>query len=244
MKTVASSVLFFAASAGAFTANNHGPRLSTTAVHETQADLKVLAKNLNPVVKFYDPLHLSELEFWEQSEEASIGFLRHAEIKHGRVAMAAFVGYCIQSNLVFSWPQTTAGDLPPSVDLLPEQQWDAIPLWAKYQIVAVVGFLEFWDEVGGMELDHYMRGRQPGKYPTFDYFRKEVHWVPDLYDPAGTNKKMTQEKKDTRLLAEINNGRLAMIGIFGFLVADKIPGSVPLLESIAKPYDGEPMIPW
>ena len=81
MKTVASSVLFFAASAGAFTANNHGPRLSTTAVHETQADLKVLAKNLNPVVKFYDPLHLSELEFWEQSEEASIGFLRHAEIK-------------------------------------------------------------------------------------------------------------------------------------------------------------------
>jgi len=35
-----------------------------------------------------------------------------------------------------------------------------------------------------------------------------------------------------------------MLGIFGFLVADKIPGSVPLLESIAKPYAGEPMIPW
>jgi len=25
---------------------------------------------------------------------------------------------------------------------------------------------------------------------------------------------------------------------------EKIPGSVPLLESIAKPYAGEPMIPW
>jgi len=244
MKSVASSVVMFAASAAAFTANTQSPRLATTAVHETQADLKVLAKELNPVVKFWDPLKLSELEFWSQSEEASIGFLRHAEIKHGRVAMAAFVGYCIQSNLVFTWPQTTAGDLPPSVDLLPEEQWDAIPLWARYQIVGVVGFLEFWDEIGGMKEDHYMRGRQPGKYPSLQYFRDEVHWVPDLYDPFGFNKKMTQEKKNTRLLAEINNGRLAMLGIFGFLVADKIPGSVPLLEPIAKPYAGEPMIPW
>jgi hypothetical protein len=243
MKTVASSVLFFAASAAAFTANNQGPRASV-AVQETKADLEVLAKELNPVVKFWDPIGLSELEFWGQSEEASIGFLRHAEIKHGRVAMAAFVGYCIQSNLVFSWPQTTSGDLPPSIDLLPEQQWDAIPDAAKWQIVSVVGFLEFWDEIGGMESPHYMRGRKPGQYPSLGYFRKEVHWVPDLYDPFGFNKKMTDEKKKTRLAAEINNGRLAMLGIFGFLVADKIPGSVPLLADIAKPYDGEPMIPW
>ena len=84
INTVAeSSVLLFAVSAGAFptSSSSNSPRLSTTAVHETQADLKVLAQELNPLVKFYDPLHLSELEFWEQSEEASIGFLRHAEIK-------------------------------------------------------------------------------------------------------------------------------------------------------------------
>jgi len=231
------------ASAAAFAPSTQGPRASV-AVQETKADLEVLAKELNPVVKFWDPIGLAELEFWGQSEEASIGFLRHAEIKHGRVAMAAFVGYCIQSNLVFTWPQTTAGDLPPSVDLLPEQQWDAIPDVAKWQIVTVVGFLEFWDELGGMSMDHYMRGRQPGKYPSLEYFRKEVHWVPDLYDPFGFSKKMTDEKKKTRLAAEINNGRLAMLGIFGFLTADKIPGSVPLLGDIAKPYDGEPMIPW
>jgi hypothetical protein len=164
--------------------------------------------------------------------------------RHGRVAMAAFVGYCVQSNFVFTWPQTTAGDLPPSVDLLPEEQWDAIPLYAKYQIVGVIGFLEFWDELGGMTQDHYMRGGTPGKYPSFEYFRKEVHWVPDLYDPFGFNKKMTPEKSSKRLVAEINNGRLAMLGIFGFLVADKIPGAVPVLAGIAKPYAGDVMIAW
>jgi len=35
-----------------------------------------------------------------------------------------------------------------------------------------------------------------------------------------------------------------MLGIFGFLVADKIPGALPTLAGIAKPYDGEVMNPF
>ena len=58
------------------------------------------------------------------------------------------------------------------------------------------------------------------------------------------SKNASPEKKAKGLLAEINNGRLAMIGIFGFLSEAKVPGSVPFLTGIVKPYDGDSMAPF
>ncbi len=55
---------------------------------------------------------------------------------------------------------------------------------------------------------------------------------------------MSEETKERRLKAELNNGRLAQLGIFGFLCADTIPGSVPALNGIAIPYDGDVMQPF
>lgn len=96
--------------------------------------------------------------------------------------MFAFVGYCVQSNFVFPWPETLAGAAHPSVDLSPEAQWDAVPVGAKWQIFAVISLLELWDECGGGGvLPHYTKGRQPGKYPSFQPFRDAVHPVFDLY---------------------------------------------------------------
>merc|ERR1712232_1428821 len=113
---------------------------------------------------------------------------------------------------------------------------DAVPLGAKWQIFAVISLLELWDECGGGgAFPHYTKGRQAGKYPPFDLFRENVHFVLDLYDPMGMNKKMTEETKEKRLRAEINNGRLAMLGIFSFLCADTIPGSVPALVESPSP---------
>ena len=90
-----------------------------------------------------------------------------------------------------------------------------------------------------------MRGGKPGKYPSFGAFRDGIHPLQyDLYDPFNFYKNRSEEDKAKGLVTEINNGRLAMIGIFGFLAADKVEGSVPLLKNIAIPYDGEVMIPF
>ena len=76
---------------------------------ETEADLMVLAKKLNPSLGYYNPTPLAQMEFWGKSQESSIGFLRQAEIKHGRVAMAAFVGFVVQSNFHWPWAMTLSG---------------------------------------------------------------------------------------------------------------------------------------
>lgn len=233
------------ASAAAFSAPSTSTSTSNTVLSAGKADLEAIAVKANPKVGFYDPMNLAEQDFWGKGNEETIAFLRQSEIKHGRIAMFAFVGYCVQSNFVFPWAQTLAGDPHPSADLVPEAQWDAVPVAAKWQIFVVISMLELWDECGGGgAMPHYMKGRQPGKFPAFTLFRDNVHFVLDLYDPFGFNKNMSEETKERRLVCELNNGRLAMLGIFGFLSADKVPGSVPLLNDIAIPYSGDPMIPF
>ena len=211
---------------------------------ETKEDLVVLAEKLNPVVGFYDPLGLADAEFWDQSNSATIGFLRQAEIKHGRVAMAGFVGYCIHAQGI-QFPLHIPGDYTTKN---PGELWDQVPTEGKLQILGFIAFLEFFGELGSRTNEgapHYMRGGKPGAYPSFKKYLNGVfpHPVPlDLFDPAGLTKNASEEKKARGRLIEINNGRLAMIGLFGFLAESKVAGSVPLLSFIL-PYDGDYMAP-
>ena len=114
-------------------------------------------------------MNLAEYDQWSQGEEAAIGFLRHAEIKHGRVAMFGFVGYIVQAN-GFHWPWalttsgTTFGDISAAGG--PADQWDALPSPAKLQILLVIGFFELLGEnsfaLSESGEKHYMRGGKPG----------------------------------------------------------------------------------
>jgi len=231
---------------------------------ETVADLEALSKKLNPTVGFWDPLNIGGLAKDGVDEVATIGWFRHAEIKHGRVAMAAFVGFCVQSNGIhlpgniaggsFGGPTISYADISAAGG--PGDQWDALPTAAKAQIIGAVGFLELLGELSSnIEANgekHYVRGGKPGYYPPFKgAFNKGApatwpHPLPlNLWDPFGLTAKMTPERKQKALLAEINNGRLAMIGIFGMLSASK-GLQVPGLDSIAgiKPYAGEYMGPF
>lgn len=186
------------------------------------AGLKKLAEELNPVVGYFDPLGIGE------QEPELIGWFRHAEIKHGRIAMFAFVGYCVQASglyfpLTLQMPMGGSNSGIPTITYAdisaaggPCDQWDALPTAAKLQILFVIGLLEVWSEstiaLSAVGQKHYVRGGKPGVFPSF----KESGLLPglpvDLFNPIGTVAKMSPEKKAEKLLVELNNGRLAMIG--------------------------------
>merc|ERR1711988_1261825 len=202
-----------------------------------------LAEKLNPAIGYFDPLGLGTADFWSQGNEATYGFLRHAEIKHGRVAMAAFVGYIVQANGIH-FPYLIG---EPTSGLTPEEQWFNLPMIGRAQIIGFIGFLEFWGEFGGGYSGgaHYMRGGVPGAYPDFKdipFHAGHLERFP-LFDPARTIRNQPAEKKAAGLLKEINNGRLAMIGIMGFMAEAKVPGPVPALAGLIKPFAGDVMAP-
>ena len=215
-----------------------------SAVMETKAELVKLANSLNPVVGYWDPLKLADRNFWGKGEEATIGFLRESEIKHGRIAMAGFVGFIVHANGIRTQGDGIVAAVPKGLSA--PETWDALPEIAKWQIILFVGVMEAWREnkvvLEGEGQKHYMSGGKPGYFPTFDMV---PHPVPfNLYDPWGVMKNKTPEQKERGRLIEINNGRLAMIGLFGFLSESKVAGSVPLLKGLGLSYSGEVMAPF
>jgi hypothetical protein len=155
--------------------------------------------------------------------------------------MAAFVGYIVQANgIAFPWAKVGGVDIP--AGLSPPEQWDAMPVEAKWQIILFIGFLEWFSEAAGT---HYMRGGTPGAFPKFsDNTGLVPHPLPlNLFDPFGFSKNKSAEQKEAGLIKELNNGRLAQIGILGFISEQRLEGSVPLLKGLVTHYSGETMAP-
>ena len=208
-----SSVLTLSAIAGASAFSNPGcinAKSSLAATRET-----ILSEpNTLEFGQVWDPLGLAEL-----GSDETIAWFRHSEVKHGRVAMAAFVGWwAVGAGLRLPGELSYGLDFAsiPSKGL---EAWDAVPGWGKAQMLLFAGLIEFHDELFYSTRNpdgHYMRGGTPGK-----------NMVPGLYDPAGLHKRKSAEKLARGRSAEIKNGRLAMIGIAGMYFAATIPGSVP-----------------
>merc|ERR1719405_316032 len=197
---------------------------------------------LGKSIGLWDPLNCLDFDFWSLGNEATIGYLRHAEIKHGRVAMAGFLGYIAQSTDLVSGPHTVLPFRGYDAGLTPPEQWDAIPLYGKLQILVFVGMLESYGEGAGDPEGyvHYTKGGLPG----YVHYTKGVRpeFVFNLYDPFDWFKEDKDKVRGRQV--EINNGRLAMLGIFSLIAESKAPGAVPPLNGLIPEYSGNYMAPF
>merc|ERR1719472_786587 len=164
---------------------------SSSAVKAGQDDLAALAEAngdfLGKTLGFWDPLGISGQDFWNLGNEGTIGYLRHAEIKHGRVAMAGFLGFLAQCTPIVSGEHA----LPPYrgyvAGVTPQEQWDNIPLIGKLQILVFVGMLESYGEGVGAPAGyvHYTKGGLPGYFPPIAGRAGFGQVTLNLYDPLG-----------------------------------------------------------
>jgi hypothetical protein len=155
---------FFAllASASAFAPSQNSAK--DTSLSITKSEI-LKSPDTTEIGTIWDPLKLSEL-----GSDETLAWFRHAEVKHGRVAMAAFVGWwAVGAGLRL--PGELAYGLPfssiPSKGL---EAWDAIPGWGKAQLLLFAGLIEFHDELFySRRSTHYMRGGVPGKVCVIIY---------------------------------------------------------------------------
>jgi len=191
---------------------------------------------LGRTIGFWDPFNLiAEGDFWGLGNEATIGYLRHAEIKHGRVAMAAFLGFIVQSLPVVSGEHWFAPYRGYVAGVSPQEQWDNVPAIGKLQILVAIGMLESYGEGAGNPEGyvHYCNGGLPGYFPPIAGRAGFGQVGFNLYDPFNWFDSAYPGKDKARgRQVEINNGRAAMLGIFMMLSESAVPGAVPPLTLI------------
>jgi len=167
--------------------------------------------------KVFDPLNLSTM-----GSEKTLSWFRHAELKHGRVAMAAMVGLLVHINGIHfgGYLSPTYGVTFESLSKMgPFDAWNSVPLLGQLQILWTIAGLEHASEC----LDpagHYTKGGTPGN----------LKFLKNFWDTPGFTKKLTAEQLAEKRVSELKNGRLAMIGIASVCASMAVPGSVPLLK--------------
>ena len=153
----------------------------------------------------FDPLGLLD-------DSAGFARRRAVEIKHGRIAMLAFIGMMVQElGVTFPGSIDAAGTVPFSSILDDGMGFPAlgnIPALGLWQIAA----FGFYAEVFAMPSDQYTGGPQnlPGG------FDGSAGTIPGGY--PFTTQITDVAKRDRTLNVEIQNGRAAMLGVTGAMM--------------------------
>ena len=144
---------------------------------------------------FWDPLGVVKY-----ADKAKFDRLRYVELKHGRIAMVAVVGYLVQY----------AGIRFPGAEDIPTgfAAFGAVPDAAWVQVGLTIGLMEAFNS------------DQTGKNEFAGDFRNgalDFGWD-----------KFSEEDKLRKRAIELNNGRAAQMGILGLMVHEKL-GNVDTL---------------
>jgi len=163
---------------------------------------------------FFDPLGLSK-----GKTPAELKKFREAELKHGRVAMLATLGFVVQESFHPLWG---FADRPvaPAVYEFQEVEGGYPFLWEA--LILGIGIIEGKSILKGWENPEDVA---PGAIAGLkdDYIPGDLN-----FDPLGL-KPDDEEAFKTMQTKELNNGRLAMIAIAAMVVQEKI-SNIPILQ--------------
>ena len=209
-----------------------GPATSSTALGAEKELLTIKEKvpcfGATPLWTPDQPVFIGE-NYWdklttEYGSEATGTFLRAAELKHGRSAMVATVGYMFHK---FGWTldnispheylSVTNGvkfaDLAAMTPLEAMKNVPAEGITQMFCAIALVELYELTHKDGKWAMDE--GGVAPGLQPGG--LTGDLGW-----NPLGV--KVTERRR----LSELQNGRAAMFAICAWVAADSVQGSVPL----------------
>lgn len=155
---------------------------------------------------FFDPLGLSN-----GKDEATLKMYREAELKHGRVAMLATVGLLTQE--ILKNPLGIDGPAIRHLDLLDEK----FPEFGELFIL-ICAFIEGWSIQNKWEPRSVTRELKRAARLRDDVAPGDLDWDPLEWFPSDPEE---QAKIRTK---ELQNGRLAMLGVAGIVAQELLDG--------------------
>ncbi|KAL3935229.1 MAG: hypothetical protein SGBAC_009214 [Bacillariaceae sp.] len=163
---------------------------------------------------FHDPLGFCGQDPSNVSDEELVEFERRrwVELKHGRVAMLAVVGYLVTYAGV-RFPG--AEDIPAgfaALDAVPGMVWaQAAATWALMEAANQDQFKAPWGTIDGGDSKADFKGDFRNQFIDFGWDSQSDDW------------------KRRKRTIELNQGRAAMMGIFGLMVHDKLGNVADIL---------------